>query len=147
MQKFTLRYISCLLLCIGLISTAPSIALACEGAAEEKTLELSEGKLPFEQSFKFPAGAPPKPPLDWKIENVGPTNEVTLGVLALGGANAADYAENGGCDNAKLKPLAINSCTDVIKLEKETGKAAEITGEGTYANSGFKAKFKLNLSH
>jgi hypothetical protein len=142
-QKKSMTRIAPFFIFIALSTLVPGAALACEGVSEE-TLEITNGEAIFEQSFKFP-GAPPET-LEWSIDNGDATEEVTLGTLALGGANAADYKENGGCNGAKLMPKKTNKCTDVIKFEKEPGTEASVTGSGTYTN-GKKVTYKLNLKH
>lgn len=139
--RSTARCIVSLILWIGLIP--PSVAVACEGAGTE-TLEVLNGETTFEQSYTFP-GKPPET-LNWNIDNDSATEEVTLGTLVLGGANSADYTENGGCDGAKLLAKKGNKCTDVIKFVTEPGTTATVTGSGTYTN-GKKVTFKLNLKH
>lgn len=138
-----------LTLCLALACVGPSVAIACEGASEEITTELEEGGGTIESSFRFPAGAPPMPPLDWTIENGNTTRELTLGVLTLGGPQASDYSKNNGCNNARLEPKRPGNrdeCIEVIKLERETGRSAEVTGEGTYTG-GARVRYRLNLSH
>jgi hypothetical protein len=133
----------CGVVCIIGGTFAPTVVSACEGGGEE-TEELLNAKATFEEKYKFP-GAPPET-LNWNIYNGDATEEVTLGVLTLGGTDAADYSENNGCDNAKLKPKIANKCTDVITFNKLPGTVAIVTGSGTYTN-GNKVTYELKLSH